>query len=219
MQFDLFGKSNDAGWEEVVAADAQILLLRNFLPAARSGPLFDTLLGTVPWRQDKIRLFGREHCLPRLQQWYGDEGRVYRWSGIEMVPEPWTAALWQVKCDVEAVSRCSFNSLLINLYRDGNDTVSWHSDDEPGLGTDPVIASVSLGASREFVLRHRFRRDLHGKISLTLNDGSLLLMAGSTQQCWEHSVPRRMGVTDARINLTFRNIVAHQARLSRPASG
>lgn len=205
MQFDLFAKIRDFGWEEIVAADAQIRLLRSFLPAERSAMLFDTLLQTVKWRQDKIRLYGREHHLPRLQQWYGDAGGVYRWSGIEMVPEQWSPVLEELKRDVESAAQSSFNSLLVNLYRDGNDTVSWHSDDEPGLGADPVIASVSLGASREFLLRHKLQRE-RSRISLTLVDGSLLLMAGSTQRFWEHSVPRRAGVTTARINLTFRNI-------------
>jgi alkylated DNA repair dioxygenase AlkB len=211
MQFELFGAK--PSWEQISAVDAEIRLLHGFLSSTQTRQIFDNLLNAVPWRHDKIRLYGREHMLPRLQQWFGDEGGVYRWSGIEMVPEPWSPVLRAIKLEVETAARTQFNSLLVNLYRDGKDTVSWHSDDEPGLGVDPVIASVSLGASREFLLRHKTRREIP-KISMTLSDGSLLLMAGPTQRCWEHSVPRRAAATGARINLTFRNIAMHRGKKS-----
>lgn len=202
MQSSLFLTT---GWEEIPAIDAEIRLLHDFLSPAIASDLFQSLQKSTKWRQDKIRVFGREHPLPRLQQWFGDTGQIYKWSGIEMVPEPWNPTLLEIKSQVETASGAQFNSLLINLYRDGRDTVAWHADDEAALGPNPTIASISLGASRDFLLRHVDRK--LQKLSLTLMDGSLLLMAGSTQRFWEHSIPRRLGVVGARINLTFRNIV------------
>lgn len=211
MQFELFGGGDAPTWEPIPAADAEIKLLRGFFDHTRAKQFFDIIRTSTPWRQDKIRVYGREHLLPRLQQWYGDQGGIYRWSGIEMAPEPWTPTLLEIKHEVEIKAQTSFNSLLINLYRDGHDTVSWHADDEPGLGSDPVIASVSLGATRDFLLRHKSRNDLP-KLTIQLTDGSLLLMAGRTQRCWDHCIPRRAATTGERINLTFRNIATRKPK-------
>lgn len=176
-----------------------------FLPEFDAVELLKSLLENVPWKQDTITMFGREHLVPRLHQWYGDEGTVYRWSGVEMRPLPWPAGLARIREHVESVAGVRFNSLLLNLYRNGDDTVGWHADDEPALGSNPVIASVSLGASRDFVLR---RRKAKGeKVSIQLSNGSLLVMRGDTQTNWEHSVPRRKRVREPRVNLTFRRTV------------
>lgn len=147
-------------------------------------------------------MFGKEHDIPRLQQWYGDPGQVYVWSGIEMQPLPWLPEILEVRDAVQRATKRKFNSVLLNLYRDGNDTVGWHADDEPGLGLSPFIASLSVGAEREFVLRRN--EDKTVKISVPLSHGSLLVMAGETQGNWQHAVPRRKRVTEPRINLTFR---------------
>jgi alkylated DNA repair dioxygenase AlkB len=206
MQFNLFEKTE---WEPIPAVDAEIRLWRSFLPPDSALTLLEQIRHSVAWRQDKIRLYGKEHFLPRLQQWFGDSGHVYRWSGIEMIPEPWSPTLLEVKAKVESASGAEFNSLLVNYYRNGSDTVSWHSDDEPSLGSNPTIASVSLGITRDFLLRHKTRSEVP-KLSLQLTNGSLLVMAGSTQKFWEHTIPRRAGIDRPRINLTFRNIENHR---------
>lgn len=150
-------------------------------------------------------MFGKEHDLPRLQQWFGDPGLVYRWSGIDMAPEPWSAAIAEVKAKVEKYSGVQFNTVLLNRYRDGSDTVAWHADDEEGLGTRPTIGSVSLGAERDFLLRHNERTDFNN-VTIPLPHGSLLIMAGPTQAHWKHCIPRRKRVDGERINLTFRQM-------------
>lgn len=190
-------------WERVDAPGAEIWMKREFYAAETAARLLARLVAVVPWRHDKIRMFGKEHDLPRLQQWYGDPGQVYVWSGIEMQPLPWTPELAQVRDAVQRATKRTFNSVLLNYYRDGNDTVSWHADDEPGLGLTPFIASLSLGAEREFLLRRT--ADPKGpKVSIALTSGSLLVMSGETQANWQHAVPRRKRVREPRVNLTFR---------------
>jgi alkylated DNA repair dioxygenase AlkB len=192
-----------AGPERIDAPDAEIVLHRSVLADPAAEMLFYNLCETTPWRQDKIEIFGTKHDLPRLQQWYGES--IYTYSGIQMSPLPWTCDLQDVKREVERLLGLSFNSCLANLYRNGEDTVGWHADDEPELGDAPVIASVSLGVERDFVLRHKRLRDC--KRTIALPHGSLLVMSGATQRNWEHSLPRRKGVEQARVNLTFRRLL------------
>jgi alkylated DNA repair dioxygenase AlkB len=185
-------------------ADADIRLNRQFLAPATATALMNELRTKVAWQQDALTLFGKTHRLPRLHQWYGDKGTAYKWSGIEMQPRPWLPALGQLRNAVQAHTNVLFNCVLINLYRDGSDSMGWHADDEAVLGEQPVIASISLGAERDLLLR---RRDSHNKSKcISLNHGSLLIMAGDTQSNWQHALPRRKNVVDARINLTFRYI-------------
>ncbi|MCA9660769.1 MAG: alpha-ketoglutarate-dependent dioxygenase AlkB [Myxococcales bacterium] len=190
--------------------DAELSLDRGFLPRDEADRLFAALRDEVAWRQDEVLVFGRRHAVPRLHQWYGEPGLVYRWSGIAMTPEPWTPAVAALRRRLEASVGVRFNSALINLYRDGRDCVGWHADDEAELGPRPRIASVSLGAGRDFVLRHRERRDL-GTTKIHLTHGSLLVMGGATQEAWVHALPRRLRVREARINLTFRTIMAERS--------
>lgn len=197
-------------WERFELPDAEVRLLRSLFSAQESTALLRELRTSIQWRQDKIRFFGKEHDLPRLQQWHGDPGLTYTWSGIRMSPEPWTPLLLQVKERVEQFAGTQFNTVLLNLYRDGNDTVSWHTDDEEELGPRPVIGSVSLGAERDFMLRHNERSELNN-VKISLPDGSLLLMAGSTQTHWKHALPRRQRVVTERINLTFRRMFPHES--------
>jgi alkylated DNA repair dioxygenase AlkB len=201
------GPESSAAPEGWALPDAELSLDRGFLPRAEADRLFAVLRDEVAWRQDEVLVFGRRHAVPRLHQWYGEPGLVYRWSGIAMAPEPWTPALAAIRRRLEARVGVRFNSALVNLYRDGRDCVGWHADDEAELGPRPQIASVSLGAGRDFLLRHRERRDL-GTTKIHLTHGSLLLMGGATQEAWVHALPRRLRVREPRINLTFRTIVS-----------
>ena len=181
----------------------------DFVDPVRADEWFKILDGTIPWRQESIRLFGRTVLVPRLQSWHGDPGSTYRYSGLLLEPVAWTPLLAAIRTEVEqVVGGAPFDSVLVNLYRDGEDSMGWHSDDEPELGAEPEIASVSLGATRTFQLRHRTRRDLD-RIDLDLTPGSLLVMRGKTQECWQHALPKRRGkrAPGPRINLTFRRIL------------
>ena len=166
------------------------------------------LLGQTNWRQERIRLFGRSYPTPRLTAWHGDPGARYRYSGLEMRPRPWTAVLEVIKGRVEAASGASFNSVLLNCYRDGRDGMGWHSDDEPELGAAPLIGSLSLGATRRFLLRHKSVPKR--RLALELPGGSYLEMSGPTQRHWRHSVPKVAAPTGLRINMTFRTVVANK---------
>jgi alkylated DNA repair dioxygenase AlkB len=160
----------------------------------------------IEWGQEKIRMFGQEHPIPRLTAWYGDLGKTYTYSGIKMEPLAWTKPLSELKDKISHVTNASFNSLLCNLYRNGQDCVSWHSDDEPELGPEPVIASLSLGGTRKFNMRRKDDKSL--RRSVDLGSGDLLVMKGLTQQLWQHEIPRttRKENQTPRINMTFRSI-------------
>lgn len=177
-------------------------------PAAFAAGEADRLLAelrrTIDWQQEEIVIFGQRRPVPRLVAWHGDPGASYTYSGTPHEPLPWTPALEQVRRRVQALSRQYFNAVLLNLYRDGRDGMGWHSDDEPELGPEPAIASVSLGAVRRFCLRHRRRKGMRAELSLP--HGSLLLMSGATQRHWVHAVPKTAVPTGERINLTFRRV-------------
>ncbi len=164
----------------------------------------DELIVSVPWRQDRITLFGKTHLQPRLTAWYGD--MAYRYSGLTLQPLPWTAALRKLKNRVEALTGYAFNSVLLNYYRDHNDSMGMHSDDEKELGRQPAIASLSLGDERIFSLKHKTRRDLK-TFRLPLADTSLLLMRGDTQRHWRHGIEKSRRPCGPRINLTFRLVL------------
>ena len=174
-----------------------------FEPRAADG-LFRELRDSIPWRQPHIRLFGRELSSPRLAAWYGDAGAVYTYSGLRNEPLPWTAALSAVRRRVQAAVGASFNSVLANYYRDGDDAMGWHSDDEAELDPASPIASISLGCARRFSVKHR--RRCGTRLDLTLENGSLLVMRPTMQRDWRHALPRARGVGSGRINLTFRRV-------------
>ena len=163
------------------------------------------LIDETPWRQDTVTLWGKEHLQPRLTAWYGDPGRKYRYSGIEMSPLPWTSLLSTLKIQVEGLCGVRFNSVLLNYYRDQRDSMGLHSDDEPELGRNPVIASLSLGEQRVLTFKHR-RDKGHAAVKLPLPNGSLLLMQGKTQHNWKHGINKLTRDCGPRINLTFRTI-------------
>lgn len=185
--------------------DADVVFYRDFFDAEESDRLFQALYETTPWRQDTATLFGKTHRLPRLTAWHGDAGKSYAYSGILMHPAPWTPTLLQIKARVAEVTAVPFNSVLLNLYRSGQDSMGWHSDAESSLGRNPAIASVSLGGTRRFGFRHR--RQKHLRVNLELTHGSVLIMQGPTQHYWQHQVPKTAKQVDPRINLTFRVIV------------
>ena len=190
--------------ELIELSDGDILWIRRFLPPQEADTLLQTLQDEIPWRQDNIRIGGREQPIPRLQAWFGDPGTNYGYSGIKLEPQPWTPTLAALKQRIEDYSDCRFNSMLANLYRNENDSVSWHADNEPELGENPTIASLSLGDSRDFELKHRQHKER--KLKLTLHHGDLLIMKGSLQHHWLHQVPKSKTPCKPRINLTFRRI-------------
>jgi alkylated DNA repair dioxygenase AlkB len=165
---------------------------------------FDELRREVRWQQEEILIFGQRRRVPRLVAWYGDLGASYVYSGTDHQPEPWTPVLEQIRQRASALTGATFNAVLLNLYRDGRDGMGWHADDEPELGRNPLIASVSLGAARRFCLRHRRRKDL--KVDLPLPHGSLLCMGGATQHHWVHALPKTRLPVGERINLTLRQV-------------
>lgn len=174
--------------------------------------LFETLLRDARWRQDRIRLYGREHPVPRLSAWYGDAGAEYSYSGLQLTPLPWLAPLQALRRRLQAHLGRHFNSVLLNYYRDGRDSMGLHADDEPELGARPVIVSISLGAVRRLVFRHR--GGTAPAFRLDLADGSLLVMGGQCQANWRHELPRTRRPVGGRINLTYRRV--EPVRQSRP---
>lgn len=160
----------------------------------------------IHWQQEHIRLYGKCIPLPRLTAWYGDSGRSYTYSGITSRPNAWNAVLLHLKQRIEACTGCAFNSVLLNWYRDGEDHINWHSDDERELGRNPTVASANFGATRDFLLRRK--DDPSRKLVVPLRHGTLLVMRGELQHHWEHAVPKRKRVHESRFNLTFRRIVS-----------
>ena len=191
-------------FEQLPLADATVRFDPHWLAAAEADLLFRNLQATIAWEVHRIRLFGREIDSPRLSCWIGDTGASYTYSGTRFAPQPWPPALSAVRERISAIAGERFNSVLANLYRDGDDAMGWHSDDELELGAQPIIASLSLGGSRRFLFKHR--SDPATKLALGLANGSLLLMSGDTQRNYRHALPRTRRPVAARINLTFRRI-------------
>jgi alkylated DNA repair dioxygenase AlkB len=162
------------------------------------------LLNNIQWQNDEAVIFGKHIITKRKAAWYGDSTFLYTYSNTTKQALPWTKELLALKTIAEVRSGASFNSCLLNLYHNGEEGMSWHSDDEKSLGKDTAIASISLGAERKFSFKHK---KMAQSVSLLLEDGSLLLMKGSTQTNWLHSLPKSTRVKQARINLTFRSIV------------
>jgi len=186
--------------------DAELHYRPQFFPKPTADRLLQELMEKIEWTQNKIRFYGKESLVPRLEAWYGDHGKSYAYSGIQMNPKPWTKELVEIKEAIEKEASVPFNSVLINYYRDGKDRVAWHSDDEKELGQNPIIGSVSLGAERKFKLRHKKYKENGLKAEIMLQHGSFLLMKGPTQHHWMHEIPRTAKPIGPRINLTFRII-------------
>ncbi|MDH7943736.1 alpha-ketoglutarate-dependent dioxygenase AlkB [Pseudohongiella sp. SYSU M77423] len=199
---DLF----DEGHSESLAIDDAEIFLWRHVDFGDDRQLLERLIRETNWRQDRITLWGKSYLQPRLLAWHGDAGAEYSYSGITLAPEQWSDLLLDIKSKVEALSGASFNSVLVNYYRDHRDSMGFHADDEPELGAQPVIASVSLGEERRFVLKHRHRKDIENVV-LPLPSSSLLLMAGETQRNWKHGIPKETRPRGPRVNLTFRTII------------
>ncbi|TDF38167.1 alpha-ketoglutarate-dependent dioxygenase AlkB [Alteromonadaceae bacterium M269] len=182
---------------------AELIYIPDFMTKGQASFYYSELERTLPWRQETIRIYGKEMLTPRLQSWHGYINTDYQYSELTMSSNPWTQTLLDIKTQCESRHKATYNSVLANHYRDGDDAVGWHADDEPELGNQPVIASVTLGCERTFSLRHNLTKQ---RIDLELESGSLLIMAGPTQQYWQHTIPRRKGIKEGRINLTFRYI-------------
>lgn len=157
----------------------------------------------IQWQHDKLNMYGKTVYLPRYSAWYGDNDKPYTYSGITLQPKPWNKGLLFIKAQIESVTPETFNSVLMNWYRDGEDHISWHTDEEPELGINPTIASANFGETRDFVLKHN---ETGQKIVIPLKHGSLLIMSGALQHHWKHCVPKRKKVKGSRFNLTFRVI-------------
>lgn len=185
--------------------DAEVYYLPNLYGDEQSAIYFNKLLNEITWQQDIIKIFGKEMPIPRLQAFYGNEGLSYKYSNINLKATKWNGLLLKIKTDIENISSVTLNSVLLNLYRNGNDSNGWHADDEPALGKNPVIASVSFGSERYFNFKHKKDKSLKTKIML--QSGSLLIMKGETQHCWYHQISKTKKSLTQRINLTYRFII------------
>lgn len=192
--------------QQIPIEDGNLALIRDWIPAEQAFELFISLRDELVWEQSTIYIAGTARRIPRLNAWYGDAGASYRYSGKRFQPRPWTKTLGRLRERVACTADAPFNSVLANLYRDGNDSVGWHSDDETELGVNPVIASLSLGSERRFALKHKRNKSLP-RMDIMLPSGCLLVMSGVTQHHWVHQLPKTRLPVGPRINLTFRQVV------------
>jgi len=176
----------------------------NFLPKKDSKLLFNKLLETVEWERGEVTLYGKTYPIPRLQAWFGDDGANYSYSGMNLKSNSWSKELLDLKNQIEKLTGYDFNSVLVNLYRDAADSNGWHRDNEKELGSDPIIASVSLGENRLFKIRNKKTKEV---TDLILESGSLLIMSKGSQLDWEHTLPKSKKIYRPRINLTFRKVL------------
>lgn len=199
---DLFSSSG-SNRHEYRLPDAALVLYEFFFPKNIADNYYQSLFTDIKWQQEEITVFNKKHLTPRLTAWYGEAD--YRYSGVMHHPHPWNDVLLKIKQKIDEASGVVFNSVLLNLYRNGRDGMGWHRDNEKELGINPVIASVSFGETRIFKLRHKFDKTIP-QVAIPLAHGSFLWMAGTTQHYWEHQVAKTAKAVDQRINLTFRVI-------------
>lgn len=186
-------------------ANGQLRYFKNFFDPQKADRLFAQLHKEILWQQDPITVFGKTYMQPRLTALYANNNKPYSYSGITMHPHTFTAPLKEIQQKIEAVTKARFTTVLLNLYRDGNDSNGWHADNEKELGLNPVIASVSFGVPRYFQLKHRSIKE--ERFKFLLEHGSLLLMEGKMQHHWLHQIAKTKQVVEPRINLTFRKII------------
>ncbi|NNE30749.1 MAG: alpha-ketoglutarate-dependent dioxygenase AlkB [Winogradskyella sp.] len=197
---DLFSQEK----QHLILPNAELLYVPEFFSTTKANQLYNTIESETNWQQEDITVFGKTFKQPRLTSLYSDTDKTYSYSNIVMHPLPFTKTLLEIKSKVELQSQSHFNTVLINLYRDGKDSNGWHADNEKELGINPVIASVSLGESRPFHFKHRTLNEERYK--LDLNHGSLLIMKGEMQHYWLHQIAKTKKVIKPRINLTFRKL-------------
>lgn len=185
--------------------NAEIIYYPSFFSTKESNEYLRKLKETIDWQQEKMNIYGKEVKFPRLTAWYGENDKNYSFSGIGLSPKTWTTELQEIKNKIEKTIKTDFNSVLLNLYRNGQDSISWHTDAEKELGKNPIIASISFGEIRKFQLKHKYNKDIK-MVNIELLHGSLLIMSGETQHFWLHQIPKTKKVLKERINLTFRKI-------------
>ncbi|MCB1671770.1 MAG: alpha-ketoglutarate-dependent dioxygenase AlkB [Gammaproteobacteria bacterium] len=214
--------------------NAELVEYSSAFSSIESAGYFRFLLEKINWQKAKIRIAGKAIPIPRLQCWVGDPSLTYAYSGIRMQPQGWSEPLQAIRARVQQLTGYQFNAVLLNLYRDGNDSVAWHADDEPELGPNPVVASVSFGACRPFELKPRpvgkkkiqqdptdgvgqinamedsngSKEAVPGKFRIMLQHGSLLVMGNTIQNNWLHRLPKVKSLPEPRINLTFRRLLS-----------
>lgn len=206
---DLFNQADDSiEWLDLGAS--RLGIVKGFID--KHNQLYQLLCDEIDWQQPSVRLYGKSHPVSRLIAFYGDEGLEYRYSGLTHRASGWPATLQDMRERIDSLLQTGFNTVLLNRYRDGGDTMGFHADDETSLGVNPLIASVSVGAERRFVIKPRnnkttVKRELFRR-ELLLQGGSLLIMAGKFQSEWLHGVPADKKQKEGRINLTFRKVIA-----------
>lgn len=206
-QLDIFGSENQTnlfpkqGLNTI--RNGEFIYLPNFFTKQESDFLFNSLKNNVLWKQESMNMYGKRVDFPRLTSWYGDNDKPYSFSGITLNPNPWSKEILSIKTKIESIANVNFNSVLLNRYRNGSDSISWHTDAEKELGINPIIASVNFGATRSFQLRHIESKE---KLEIDLTNGCLLIMQGELQHFWQHQVPKTSKNVSERINLTFRII-------------
>jgi len=211
-QPSLFDNEPDTPTRQTFAlGDSEIQYVANAFTAREADRLFQSLLDAIPWRTATLTIAGQKRPLPRLQCWMADQGRSYSYSGLKLSPHPWNPDVLRIKARLEQLCEHSFNSVLLNYYRDGSDSVSWHADDETELGPNPIVASVSLGAERTLEFKPKFNLTTPKK-QIVLGNGSILIMGKTIQNNWLHKLPKISETIDPRISLTFRNHQSGEAQ-------
>jgi alkylated DNA repair dioxygenase AlkB len=190
--------------ENLLSQDGELYYIPLFLKPQESQDLFQTLREKISWQEREVLIFGVKRPQPRLVAWHGDPESCYTYAGLTLQPQAWTPELNKINQSLESFLGVHFNSVLLNLYRDQSDSNGWHADDEKELGTRPIIASLSLGEARDFLVKHKVYKEK--KLKLKLEEGSLLIMQGEMQTYWKHTLPKRVRPLGPRINLTFRQI-------------
>ena len=211
MQPDLFQQSSNLPFIDHDLGDAWIREYPKLFSPGHADELLKALLAQIPWRQDSIRIAGKRIPVPRLQCWMGDRNCRYAYSGIQLEPVPWQGPITEIRDKIQALGDADFNSVLLNYYRNGQDSVAWHADDEPELGANPVIASLSLGAERKFQLRHK-RDKSRDRYHMLLRNGSVLIMGKTLENNRLHQLHKETTLQSPRITLTFRMLTPRHRR-------
>ena len=201
-QFNLFEEPRNIN-NPIQIINGEYIYIENFYEKNEADLYFNTLIKNIDWKQESMNMYGKQILFPRLTSWYGQSDKPYSFSGITLNPHPWSKELLEIKKNIEPLANVEYNSVLLNRYRNGNDSISWHTDAEKELGLNPVIASVNFGAERTFQLKHI---ETKKRIDIALKHGSLLIMMGELQHYWQHQVPKTKKPKTERINLTFRVI-------------
>lgn len=201
-QLDLFSAPRKKD-EPIEITNGSYLYIENFFTRSEADYFLNDFINNIVWEQQSMNMYGKIVPFPRLTTWYGDNDKPYTFSGITLQPHPWNESLLKIKQKIEPLSGVVFNSVLLNRYRNGNDSISWHTDAEKELGNNPIIASVNFGEERVFQLKHM---ETGERIDILLKHGSLLIMMGELQHYWKHQVPKSKKPMKERVNLTFRVI-------------